>query len=91
MKAFIIQEGTPVFGVKPNGWGIPVIEEKTMNEDKMYFLEDIAIDPLGKHGISPQNKFVAHFAGEGYYGFRIPENSKGYEFILVHSKYVDVK
>lgn len=90
MKAFIIEKGTPIFSVKMNGRAIPVIEEQVMKEQKLYFLEDITVDPIGKHGLSHDNKLVSRFANEGYYGFKLSENSKGFDFILVSSQYIEV-
>ena len=50
----------------------------------MYFLEDIGVGPIGKVGAGPNhNSIGGRLARQGYYGFKLSENSQGYEFMLV--------
>lgn len=92
MKVWIVKEGTDAKAVIFSGYGSPTIVDTVIKEETLYFEEDIAIDPLGKFGASPQHNTIGgDLAKKGYYGFKLPKNSKGYEVVLVHSIDVDVK
>lgn len=93
MKAFIVKQGTKVQAVIFNSYGsAPTIEKKEMKKDVMYFSEDICIDPLGKLGAGPQSNTIGgSWAKMGFYGFELPENSKGYKIMLVHANDVEIK
>jgi hypothetical protein len=91
MRAFLIAEGTKVKAIKFNGLAQPQIEEKVIKEETMYFLEDIAIDPIGKVDCGPQHNTIGgDWARKGFYGFKLPANKSGYDIILVHSNEVEV-
>ncbi|WAB25108.1 hypothetical protein M3_0157 [Lysinibacillus phage vB_LfM_LysYB1] len=91
MKAFVLEVGTKAKAVKFNGLQQPVIEDKVIKKETMYFLEDLQVDPIGKHGAGPQHNTIGgDWARKGYYGFQLPKNSKGYDLLLVHSNDVIV-
>ena len=68
------------------------MEEKTTNKEKMFFIEDVRIDPLGHVGCGPQNTKVigGAYAEAGYYGFQLPKNSEDYDVMIVHMEDVEV-
>ena len=57
----------------------------------MYFIEDIGVDPLGKVGSGPNDNTIGgQWARQGLYGFMLPENTKGYELMLVHGADIEL-
>lgn len=85
MRAFIIKEGTEVIAVNFKKSSSATLDKKIVKKETMYFLEDIGVDPIGKVGVGPNhNSIGGRWARQGYYGFKLPENSQGYELMLVH-------
>lgn len=91
MRAFIVEEGTPVYAVSFANLLDPKVESKKVKKRKVYFIEDVAVDPIGKVGIGPTSNLLGgSWASEGFYGFKLPNNSQGYEYMLVHTVDLDI-
>jgi len=86
VRAFIVKEGTSVIAVNSKKYSSTILDNKIIKKETMYFLEDIRVDPIGKVGEDPNHdSIVDRWARQGYYGFELPENSQGYELMLVHN------
>lgn len=86
MKGFLMKKGTPVLAAKRNRKGELEVEPKVLKEDKMYFLEDLVVDPLNPTG----NEDEKHYTDRGFYGFRLPTNSQGFTVLICHSQYIQI-
>jgi hypothetical protein len=72
MRAFEIKTGTIVSVIKEGKeWYGPNFEEHETTKDNLFFLEEIAIDPMGHVGTGPQHRVTigGAYAKAGYYGF----------------------
>lgn len=91
MRAFVVKKGTEVFAAGFKKSSSVVLDKKITKEDKMYFIEDIGVDPIGKVGTGPNhNSIGGQWAREGYYGFKLPQNTQGYELMLVHDADLEI-
>lgn len=86
MKGFLMKKRTPVLAAKRNENGELQVEPKVLKEDKMYFLEDLALDPLNPTG----NADEKHYTDRGFYGFKLPNNSQNYTVLICHNKYIQI-
>lgn len=71
MRAFEVKSGTVVRVIENSKeWVAPNFVEHECKNDNLFFLEDVAIDPLGKQGPDPNGVTIGgYYAKMGYYGF----------------------
>lgn len=85
MKNFLIKQNTEVLAVSYSKEAPSSIEAKKTNKEVIYSLEDVQVDPVGKLGSHKESVSLGgQFARDGFYGFKLPNNKKGYETMLVH-------
>jgi hypothetical protein len=80
MRAYVIKAGTEVKMVPKDTYAsfgfLNIVDYKTQVE-KMFFTEDIVIDPLGHVGSGPGEKTVGgQWAENGWYGFALADPEK---------------
>jgi hypothetical protein len=89
MRAFVVEKGVKGWAMKDDGAFI--LKEKEMKCEKMYFLEDIVLDPIGHIEGSIGDKVLENdLRSEGYFGFRLGENKEGWAFLFVRADNVIV-
>ena len=77
---YTLAEGTPILAVIRTTMGNLHVEQKFMKHSQVYFMKDIVIDP----DLGSSNEHENHFASRGFFGFKLPKNSKGYDMIICH-------
>lgn len=82
MELFIIKKGTSIIAAKKRENGMLDVEVKKTKRDAQYFFDDLVIDPLNPKGSIAER----HFAVQGFFGFQLPPNKRGYDLLIVHSK-----
>jgi hypothetical protein len=105
MRAFSVKAGTDVRMVPVetySGGGFMALRDYTTQKDKMFFVEDIVIDPTGinKDASTPDHKSTVGgaYAAGGWYGFaladphRYPKGAPGSKWyaVLVPASKVEV-
>jgi len=91
VRAFLVKKGTEVTAVNFKQSSSSKLDKKVIKRDTMYFIEDIGVDPLGKVGAGPNSNTIGgQWARQGLYGFKLPENTQGYELMLVHGADIEV-
>lgn len=91
MRAFMVNEGIPVYAVNFSQPLKPVLDKKVTKKKELYFIEDVQVDPIGSVGIGPNdNSIGSSWASEGFYGFQLPNNNQGYDLMLVHTADLEV-
>lgn len=98
MRAFSIKAGTKVGMVAPGKeWFGDYWKEHYLQHDRIFFVEDIVIDPTGigsRYACTPGCVTVgSNWAEAGYYGFKLDESYgslKGY-IVLVGASNVEVR
>lgn len=91
MTTSIVNKDIEILAVKANKGGT-TFYQKTTNKQSTYSIEDIIVDPMGRVGIGPDKDHpYAAWARDGFYGFRLPKNKRGYEMMLVHDRDLIVK
>jgi hypothetical protein len=91
VRAFLIKKGTEVTAVNFKQSSSYKLDKKVIKRDTMYSIEDIGVDPLGKVGAGPNSNTIGgQWARQGLYGFILPENTQGYELMLVHGTDIEV-
>ena len=73
MIALVVKKCTEVKTIQDGQeWKWENVKSETLAEDKMFFAEDIRIDPLGNVGCGPGNPNVigGTWAKAGWYGFQ---------------------
>lgn len=77
MKAFIIEAGTEVKMIPVetySGGGFMALRDYTTKAEKMFFVEDVIVDPIGSVGSGPSEKTVGGvWAKAGWYGFALAD------------------
>ena len=73
MIALVVKKCTEVKTIQDGlEWMGENIKSEVLAEDKMFFAEDIRIDPLGNVGCGPKDSYVVGgtWAKAGWYGFQ---------------------
>lgn len=83
MNVFKIKKGTTVFAVRFKGKSVVITDQKVIKKQVLYTELDVKADPTGNLG-DKSFPTAESFASEGFYGFQLPKNSKGYEMMYVH-------
>jgi hypothetical protein len=80
MRAFTIKAGTDVHMIPRDTYAVSGfhpsrVKPYTTEKDKMFFIEDMIIDPLGHVGTGPQHKVTigGYYAERGWYGFALAD------------------
>lgn len=62
----------------------------TTKKDRVFFTEDIVMDPVGKIGDNRESQtFGGNLARAGWYGFKF-EGSAKYDLVFIHMSWVKV-
>jgi|2_EtaG_2_1085320.scaffolds.fasta_scaffold61714_2 hypothetical protein len=85
-KIFRVPAGSPARVFK--GFGLPAAMESVVtNKDADYSERDVILDPSGIKGWrTPEGRT---WAKQGYFGFRLPKNSRGARWMMVHQMCVE--
>ena len=85
MREFKIAKGAEVISVSYRKGVSRAMDSKVIKEDVSYSTEDILADPVGHLGYDKNHQSISgQFARAGFYEIKLPENTSGYDSMLVH-------
>lgn len=71
--------------------GAIVTESVHLNREVMFFEEDVTVDPLARMSDRISTRLIGgHLQSQGFYGFRLKPNSKGYTTIFIHAGHMEI-
>lgn len=92
MKLFEIKKGTPIVAISGedfSNWSDAKRLKTWTNRDVTFELEDMVIDQISPRCM-PSSALAQSFREQGYYGFALGENTRGFHTLVVHGKYMEV-
>lgn len=89
MRAFQVKKGTQAQKLVESAGG-PKLVGVTVDEDKLFFEEQVSIDPLQKYVQNGPRTIGGSLAARGYYGFRENPDDLGGEVLVVRTDQLEV-